>query len=521
MAPAKRRPPPQPLRVEYAVTGRAKCKVCKERIKQGSVRLIRRVWARFHDGYDEQLLHFHCGARKHVADLDQVVGWQALRWEVVLRMAKKFRHTLDETHPVVQDQKERNLLLWQLKPRVALLPKKLLLTILTANQQFFNGTKIAAEEAAHIIADGLLFGKLPVCPLCKDRALLQEGAVIRCSGFVSGSSRCPLYFHLANLLHPAKPPTESSFENADSSTFCRTEPFYLSEEAKNNSFFKNWIMPKEAPAWKKFGDIRLLCAPCSSAGGSSEESGAEENSSASAVGQEFCGLSFSSVGATDPPRSSLEELVVAHGGTFSASVGQWTNFLLTPFRSEAAAKAAKQSAQAVKLGVPVVEDSFLQALLSKPSRKNVGTLEDVRRLRREGQPVANLLPQGLILRRRRYAAFYCLLGEPTRKVPTIQGSLAALRSRARRPTIKKNSPLLQVDPLFTHGGREAAVYVDRNRNAFNFLTQFANVETGDSRPQKPKITRNAAIDYCCCSCYCQRSCCCSCYSYCSSSSWLC
>ncbi|KFG52108.1 poly(ADP-ribose) polymerase catalytic domain-containing protein, partial [Toxoplasma gondii p89] len=153
--------------------------------------------------------------------------WQALRWDDVIKVAAKFGGRVKENHPLVQEHKRRSEGMWNLIDALKEVPKKQLLAILDANEIFYNEKKISALEAAQIIADGVLFGRLPKCPLCDTRALIQDGTDIRCRGYMQNSAmRCSFLFSLADLLRPENPPDNSATGVAESA-LSRTELFNL------------------------------------------------------------------------------------------------------------------------------------------------------------------------------------------------------------------------------------------------------------------------------------------------------
>ncbi|PHJ22835.1 nad(+) adp [Cystoisospora suis] len=253
MAPKPRPPVPNPYSVDYSPTDRAICKGCDGRIAADSVRFLRKVWSPWHDGFDQQKYHLRCGF-KFTSHLSEVRGWQALRWEDVMKVVVKFGETIDEKNPVVQKYKKRSSCVWALVDLLKELPKKQLLPILDANEIFYNEVKISALEAALIIADGILFGRFPPCPLCDTRALLQEGCEIRCRGYMPNSSmRCSFRFILDDLLRPSRKP-DNSATGVDASSLERKELFILPPEAQRVPSLKGWKPPTDAPEVFKLGN---------------------------------------------------------------------------------------------------------------------------------------------------------------------------------------------------------------------------------------------------------------------------
>ncbi|KFG43610.1 poly(ADP-ribose) polymerase catalytic domain-containing protein, partial [Toxoplasma gondii GAB2-2007-GAL-DOM2] len=408
--------------------------------------------------------------------------WQALRWDDVIKVAAKFGGRVKENHPLVQEHKRRSEGMWNLIDALKEVPKKQLLAILDANEIFYNEKKISALEAAQIIADGVLFGRLPKCPLCDTRALIQDGTDIRCRGYMQNSAmRCSFLFSLADLLRPENPPDNSATGVAESA-LSRTELFNLPIEAQRMPVFRQWKPPKDIPGAFKLGNP---VGQPPKKGHVKYDSEAEDDIPKK---KELAGLKFACIGSTNPPRHALAKLVTSHGGIFQESLDKDTDLLLVSDDDWAAAKASQRYRDAQLAGVAIVRCSFVPALLSRKNVEPQVTLSEAKKALKKAELFAqasSLLPKGLLLRQRKYAAYYLVEGDLLKPFPRVSealklqkeaDALTKAKMKVKRPAIKAGSALLKVDPLFSVKGGK--IYVDKQRNAYNASTQFTDISTG-------------------------------------------
>ncbi|KAL8429519.1 hypothetical protein Efla_007159 [Eimeria flavescens] len=472
-------PIPNPFTIDYAPTDRAICKACDGRIPLDSLRFVRKVWSRFHDGFDELKYHLRC-AKKFTDKLEEIRLWQALRWKDILRVAKAFDVTIDEEHPTVQAVKRRSDAIWSLKAMLVELPKKQLLPILDANSIPYNDKKISVGEAAHIVADGFMFGKFPACPVCGNTALVQYGGEVRCKGYLSGSTKCIFAFVLSDILHPDETPDNSS-TGATAADIKRKELLLLPDEAKRIPVFKHWKCPDGVEGCMELGnplrELLLYASRGCSLKTEKDSAGAEEIPAK----KELIGLSLTSVGATDPPKADLQVLIERHGGEYTEQLESRTTFLLVGDGDSH--EFTKKYRDAKAAGVPIMHCSFVNALIRRKNAEPKLKLAECRKWKGPDEG-PDPRPVGLLLRKRKYAQYYLVEGKLTQELPCAAASLKQLReakardnSKMQRPPIAKGSPLLQVDSLFSR--KEGKIYVDRYGNAFNCSTQFTDISTGE------------------------------------------
>ncbi|XP_026191890.1 poly [ADP-ribose] polymerase 1 [Cyclospora cayetanensis] len=435
-------PIPNPFSIDYAPTDRAICKGCDGRIGLDSLRFIRKVWSRFHDGFDELKYHLRCG-KKFTDNLEDiryalqgrrepmcfhgrvccdlpVAVWQALRWNDILRVSKSFNVKINEEHPAVQAVRRRSDAIWSLKAMLMEVPKKQLLSILDANSIPYNEKKISIGEAAHIVADGFMFGRFPPCPICSNSTLVQD-------------------------------------------------------EAKRFPVFKKWKCPVNVEGCMQLGN------PLSSP---SPKVLKEENAATDAVeippGMELVGLSFTSVGTTDPSKQDLQVSIERHGGEYTDHLESRTTFLLVGDGD--AYQFTKKYRDAQAAGVPIVHCAFVRGLIRRKDAEPKLKLADCRKWKgpHDGPDPR---PTGLLLRKKKYAQYYVVEGKLAHELPSAAEGFRQLRknkerssAKVKRPAIAKDAPILQVDPLFSKKGGK--IFIDELGNAFNCCTQFTDITTG-------------------------------------------
>ncbi|OEH77071.1 hypothetical protein cyc_02504 [Cyclospora cayetanensis] len=520
-------PIPNPFSIDYAPTDRAICKGCDGRIGLDSLRFIRKVWSRFHDGFDELKYHLRCG-KKFTDNLEDIRLWQALRWNDILRDANAHdavwvTHALCDhanTHllvpsspspslraacipllaasmpfavlvvhsPAVQAVRRRSDAIWSLKAMLMEVPKKQLLSILDANSIPYNEKKISIGEAAHIVADGFMFGRFPPCPICSNSTLVQYGGEVRCKGYVSATTKCVFSFVLSDILRPDEV-CDNSATGVSVEELKRRDLLVLPDEAKRFPVFKKWKCPVNVEGCMQLGN------PLSSP---SPKVLKEENAATDAVeippGMELVGLSFTSVGTTDPSKQDLQVSIERHGGEYTDHLESRTTFLLVGDGD--AYQFTKKYRDAQAAGVPIVhvplyivcvfgallQCAFVRGLIRRKDAEPKLKLADCRKWKgpHDGPDPR---PTGLLLRKKKYAQYYVVEGKLAHELPSAAEGFRQLRknkerssAKVKRPAIAKDAPILQVDPLFSKKGGK--IFIDELGNAFNCCTQFTDITTG-------------------------------------------
>ena len=179
---------PDRLRVDYAPTGRASCKVCGDLVPQHSVRVGVKVRSPWHDGFDLLWHHPRCALSRGKCPED-FKHWGQLRWADQLALAKQLGFHLDTSRADVQRIADLNRFVWEAHERLSKVPKKILRELLEANGRFLT-EKTSPAHMTYTAAEMLVHGVPPVCPWCSCAALVGEGGIVRCSGFSQGTTAC-------------------------------------------------------------------------------------------------------------------------------------------------------------------------------------------------------------------------------------------------------------------------------------------------------------------------------------------
>ncbi|KAL8449911.1 hypothetical protein Emed_002874 [Eimeria media] len=472
-------PIPNPFAIDYAPTDRATCKACDGRIGLDSLRFVRKVWSRFHDGFDELKYHLRC-SKKYTDNLEEIRRPLSYTQSFLLVMHVR-------GSPAVQALKRRSDALWSLKELLMEVPKKQLLPILDANNIPYNDKKISVGDAAHIVADGFMFGKLPPCPICGNSALVQYGGEIRCKGYISATTKCVFSFVLSDLLRPDETPDNSSTGVAVEDLE-RKELLVLPDEAKRIPVFKQWKPPEGVEGCMQLGNPLTAPSP-KTAKKQEKETGGEEDIPPK---MELIGLSMTSVGATDPPKAELQVLIERHGGEYTEQLEARTTFLLVGDGDSH--EFTKKYRDAKAAGVPIMHSAYVKALVKRKSAEPKLKLAECRKWKGPDDG-PDPRPAGLLLRKRKYAQYYLVEGKLTQELPSASESLKQHKEarakdivRTKRPPITKGSPLLQVDPLFSK--KDGKIYVDDYGNAFNCSTQFTDITTGINKYYSMQIIQS-------------------------------
>ena len=366
---------PDRICVEYAPTGRASCKTCGSAIAQDAVRLGEKVRSPWHDGFDIKWHHatVRCGLRHAAKSVHEIKGFQRLRWADQLAIATALRPELAEaTQP--PEVKRLNELMWQVKEKLEKLPKPAMRELIEANGVYVSD-KATGPAMLHGIADGLVCGKLPVCPWCAGRSLELEGTLLRCYGYQQGSTHCTYKAAVGpDIFGGPSAPTK-----ADAAVVAREGRWALTPTVERA--LKGWAIPPDAPVHKLAGGGGGGGGVDGGGGGGGAKGSKKKKRAAAATasdeapsedeevgsGEEMAGMSFACIGSVNPPAAEIAEIVQAHGGTFvTGGIGDGsviTHLIAT--EAEARKPAGKRStkfAAAFDGGVPIVSVDYVLAL---------------------------------------------------------------------------------------------------------------------------------------------------------------
>lgn len=495
-----------PYSVDYAPSGRAACKVCSSLIADKKMRFCQKTWSPFHDGFDMKYSHFACGVKK-VDRIEDLKGWQGLRWKDIQRVAKAFDESIDDTHLEVNKYKKWNEILWSFKDQLAdsSLGLKALQPILDTNNRYYVEKKLKVVNAIDVIADGLLFGRLPPCPLCECEALTQLGPEYKCSGWISGATKCTFHWVLFYLTAPDVPVLNEANPGVKEEELDRVGLFALPESTKLLPFFSKWKPPVIAPGIKRFGSP-LKCTATGEKAPSVQRKqvfdSEEEDERDVPKGKELCGLTVSSIGNTVPLRKELILLVEKHGGRYVDYLDNFVRFLLVG-DDIGAAKETKRYQDAVSLGIPVMHCSFINALVSRKNHLGQNTTSKMPKYNPNVEQDSR--PRGLLLRQRKFAAHYRVQGKllnPLGKAKDIAKAQMAEQRKSKaderkrksrmRPSIMPGSALLEVDPEIAPKFKNVEIYVDDHRNPFNCKLHSTNIAQGTNKFYALQLLRSGS-----------------------------
>ena len=349
--------------LDYAPTGRAACKKCGSNIGDGSIRVSKKVRSRFHDGFDFQLLHWRCG-EELASSLDGFIGWQRLRWaDIEKLLAAKGQEFNSGESQLIENLRKRNAWLSDATEHLSGAPLALLKAVLDANAVVYSD-KAKGVELAGIIAEQLLFGKLPACPTCNTFALRQDGTDYRCHGWFSASTKCAFRFRTGNLICGG-PKIYGGIPVGDEAMLAmvsRRGILSLPEDAQNHKIFKTIKIPREIISEQK----KRKNAPTNSASGIS-------NSACELLDSEIendapqnlwlAGLRFCFLGC--PRKYEVSAKIVDFGGEVQeelevAGKQRTTHLIVGEDELDRDPKAQRYRA-AVDAGVPIVFDSFIDS----------------------------------------------------------------------------------------------------------------------------------------------------------------
>eukprot|EP00923_Selenidium_pygospionis_P048188 GHVN01083003.1.p1 GENE.GHVN01083003.1~~GHVN01083003.1.p1 ORF type:complete len:1108 (-),score=235.99 GHVN01083003.1:259-3582(-) len=478
---------PDEFVVDYAPTGRAVCKRCGTGISQDTVRFGRKVRSPWHDGFDIQYNHLKCGY-SYAPSLDKVKGWQALHWRDIERCAKYYSTALDGEHPKIQECKETAAMVWKLRKELGSLTMKPLKSILDLNEIFYREDKMKAYEAVGIVADGLLLGLLPACPICETNALRQTGQEITCGGWISGATKCAFKWLFFDMLHPNTPPDNSAMGVSDDVAETlkdRKKPFLLPREMRSLTTFKKMSLEK-CPSVEKWGEDPFEWDDEGPSEPESESEGETEQSVPKY--KELLGMRFNMIGKLPKTRAWYSTLIEKHGGELVEEINADITYLLVG--DDPKAKATKRYKDALTLGVPIIHIDLLHSLIARKIEMPLDPPPPKKKGDDSSEEEDDIRPQGLILRQRRYAKFYEIAGGPRKnKIPRVTKLIAEaeadgiaeeeeekrLTEKRTRPPIKKGSQILRVDRDCRSGGE---IYVDELNNAWTCTLNLADINTG-------------------------------------------
>ena len=300
------------LRVEYAPTDRASCKSCGTGMPKGSVKLGEKVRSPWHDGWDIKFCKVKCAIHKANGMPHEISHLQKLKWKDQVEIVEMMGKTV-EKGAATEALKARSDQLYALIEVLQGMTKANIKELCEANGSQVHGDKAAPPDMAYTAADGLLYGKLGECPWCKSEALQQEGNLVRCMGYLTAGTRCT-YSICEGPLFGSAPCTKVGALPE------RGAPWLLTDAAEKSLKKAKYNLPT-AGSGAAGGSGGAAGSGAGGAAADDDDAESEEEEEA-AEGTAMVGLTFASVGSTDPPAAALQQLVAAHGGAWvSGGIG--------------------------------------------------------------------------------------------------------------------------------------------------------------------------------------------------------
>eukprot|EP00741_Cyanophora_paradoxa_P007542 tig00001154_g7294.t2 len=433
------------IHAEYAKSGRAACKTCKNLIGDKTLRLGFEEDSPFFDGTQKNWHHVRCAftkakqknaiAAKIGSDATQIVGFSDLRWEDQQRLIKYACGADPETGdgaaggagdaaaaaptesaPVETQKRKRGRggkkeekdgahqqeapkaavaavaksagagrqeseaekvakALWGVKDALGglvksgELRKEQLKAICRANGQGEGNTESALIG---LVADGLVFGRIPPCPVCKESKVVYEAGAYRCRGNVSEWTSCTWVGNEMERTDYTIPPGgggrrrkakrarrgRKKREEEEEEATEEEEADGAEEEEGDPVFDKvRKLAPKERLKPAKLASPLKHAAP-----------GAGPAPSTSSSSSSLRGVLAGRVFAWSPTglardKAALQSVAALVGATVRESVGPRVDYLLVGNEYEAGGAQPSQVKTAAKYDVPLVKEAWLDAIV--------------------------------------------------------------------------------------------------------------------------------------------------------------
>eukprot|EP01107_Rhizomastix_libera_P007718 TRINITY_DN22736_c0_g1_i1.p1 TRINITY_DN22736_c0_g1~~TRINITY_DN22736_c0_g1_i1.p1 ORF type:complete len:932 (-),score=252.85 TRINITY_DN22736_c0_g1_i1:98-2872(-) len=347
------------LSIEYSKSSRSTCKECGSPISEGSLRIGLETKSSYHDGWDTTWHHLKCGNKKygavHFKSTSELKGWQFIKYADYVKIATGLGETIPDT-PAEKKRKEENEALWNLKDRLEVVPTKILKAILEANGITYE--KASPDRILTKCADGMQFGKLMICPECKNNTVANMCTHFECHGWISSFTRCTWKSDTAKRYLWKLPPAI----------------------IKGVKFFDTWTPPAGHPTEPfptAVGSPATTdpSASASAASASSETPAAVDNGPVADEeevnsGEELRGIWVCFAGTEKElgtSRASLEKLVEEHGGSVVDKPDDAT-IMIAPQSEIDKKKKTKKVSDALEM-IPIMTPKFLEDICAADKTK--------------------------------------------------------------------------------------------------------------------------------------------------------
>jgi len=317
--------------VEYAKSGRSRCRGCGKNIAQKELRLGEQYIDEGRGYRGVNWYHLNCfDVPSSLRDVSEVSGLELLtagdhktvekflKEEIEKKSKKRNGSDADDKdssskRQKIEAEKEKAERIWKIKDRL----KKEhnlndLKAILKFNEQSYHGGQ---DELIARIADGEENGALPRCPQCEKGHLVYDSGKIKCTGYLSAWSKCNYTTDPAAITNRQKwkYPSEEEIEK-------------LKEEIKNEK-----KKEKEVP---------------------------NESESTVSSSELFKGCIFAFVGDL-PSKERMQESIESRKGTVQTSVTKKVTHVVSTYDEVSKSKPPAKITNAIKWGIPIVSSGFI------------------------------------------------------------------------------------------------------------------------------------------------------------------
>ncbi|KAI3380013.1 hypothetical protein SNEBB_000031 [Seison nebaliae] len=197
--------------VEYAKSGRSRCKYCKKKIDVDTIRIgVKQkrnfMWIHFDDCFTQhrtEFMVFNCTSTELLPGFDDLEKDDKKMIEdeikkITANRKRKIKVEEDEIKEETEEEasarkeqellKEQNISLWKLRDEISNeLPKSVMVNILTGNDQHI---PIGSSSILEFFTDVLKFGALELCEACTNGKFTSSGTMYRCTGNLSSWTKC-------------------------------------------------------------------------------------------------------------------------------------------------------------------------------------------------------------------------------------------------------------------------------------------------------------------------------------------
>eukprot|EP00026_Physarum_polycephalum_P002055 Phypoly_transcript_02059.p1 GENE.Phypoly_transcript_02059~~Phypoly_transcript_02059.p1 ORF type:complete len:946 (+),score=184.86 Phypoly_transcript_02059:73-2910(+) len=461
------------LQVEYAVSNRSSCQLCGGSIAKDAVRIGKETKSDHHDGWDLAWYHLKCCNKvggPSFTKSSEVHRWDRLRWDDQLKIRQMAHESIDKT-PAEAARKKYIDALWEMKDRIVDgLTNANIKALMEANTDEMPD-KIKQPIINHIVADGLMWGRIGACPTCKSFRLSYDGTEYKCKGWLSsGFTRC-------------------DWKGKDGVVRYK---WVIPEAVKKTAFFKNWKYPAEHSKLE-FG--------AAADGATKSEPAVEDNSPEDdvPVGMEMYGMRVATAGTKKDLGMSADELgtlIEEHGGEVVKDPSEATLMIATEAELSKKAK-TKKIKDALGGNIPIFKVDFITNLCE---RKEEGiTLRQNEVAKKYLIEPSEIGTDPIVGKKyRANAASADAAAAAATTTTTSSGENGEKRKRTLRRHPKPGSDILKVDPASGRAGTATILVTEDDEygaTTYNVMMNQTDISTGQNKFYRLQAYKNGKSLY--------------------------